>query len=72
MNINIRSIPAFKSLSDVGIQIIEKNDEIQRVLALLTNLRKSWSWRITAPGRFLIKLSRSMLRALIEKKKSDE
>ena len=57
---------------DLEIQIIEKNDEIQRVLALLTNLRKSWSWRITAPGRFLIKLTRSMLRALVEKKKSDE
>ncbi len=53
-------------------QITEKNDEIQRVLALLTELRKSWSWRITAPGRFLIRLSRSMLRALVEKKKSDE
>ena len=63
-----RDISAQKSES-LEIQIVEKSDEIERVIALLMNLRGSWSWKITAPGRFLMRLFQNILRALSRKDK---
>ena len=63
-----RDISAQKSES-LEIQIVKKSDEIERVLALLMNLRGSWSWKITAPGRFLMRLFQNILRALSRKDK---
>lgn len=64
-----RNISTHK-VENLEIQIRERDNEIEGMHAQLMDLRKSWSWKITAPGRFFMTLFRSILSALPRKKKS--